>query len=249
MAQDYGEIPTGDDGTTSYIGVPDDYTSTRTTRKKTPVKTGGFGPKTYQSQETVKPRYVSGDEYGPAGQSPSAIARQQQAMVDAGILGKGFRLGIWDDKTSAAMRKLLGYANQWGVSADQALSRLASAPGGDEGEGRYGQTYTVKTADPARLRLETDDLAKSLLGRKLSEEERERYVQQAIMEDRAQQERGIASQKATSEPGAADQTLYETEIDPMARMEEELKRRYAGEYGAHEIAGAGAEFFNMLRGA
>jgi hypothetical protein len=71
------------------------------------------------------------------------LARLQQGLARAGLIGPDtdIHVGLADEKTIDAYRKLLGYANQWGVTEDVALDRLLQQPivkGEDAAEGRMG---------------------------------------------------------------------------------------------------------------
>lgn len=213
-------------------------------------KNSRWRSKSLREYRETEPAYrvSDADKYGSRG--TEEIIRTQERLVRAGLLRKNdYTPGFWGRSSRDAFQELLEVANAEGSSWQSTLSRWEKEGKPEAGEARQGRTFVISTPDPARLRKENDDLAQSLLGRRLSEAEREQYVRDAIIQDKAQQERRVASEKATGEPGAADQTLYETDIDPIARMEEDIKRRYAGEYGAHEIANAGASFFEMLGGA
>lgn len=96
------------------------------------------------------PRYFDGMQYAPASEPVEDIIEKQRLMVIAGILdpSDGFMLGVWDPTTVDAYTTLLEYANQSGLTADQALRRWAESPGtmgggaGRNGEGGGGD-FTI----------------------------------------------------------------------------------------------------------
>lgn len=79
-------------------------------------------------------RYYSGDEFTPGSQSPQDIMGLQQALVDAGYLGK-YIAGSWDDASAAAYNEALGVANRSGITVDEVLQRGAAAGGRGGGGG------------------------------------------------------------------------------------------------------------------
>jgi hypothetical protein len=76
------------------------------------------------------PRYLEGDENVLRGLSTEQLARMQTRMVQAGLIDKKerYRLGLADDTTVKAYYSLLGFANRYGISDDEALTRLESVP-------------------------------------------------------------------------------------------------------------------------
>jgi len=126
------------------LGVPEDYTVPYT-RDMTGMSaragegwaagTGGHG-----SIQERGPRYFDGDEYTPAGLGPVGIGELQEHMAVAGLLGDGWRYGIWDDTTASAYKAVLTEANAMGYTASQVIQmRQQSATfGGTGGSGGAG---------------------------------------------------------------------------------------------------------------
>lgn len=118
-------------GAQIYLGVPNNFIYSGG-----PAQTGanlGFqltGGATLPGQLPTPPKYKVGDEFSLAGMSPESIARLQQSMVAAGLIGAHsvIRTGIADPTTVAAYKTLLGFANQNGTDANTAMATLLSSP-------------------------------------------------------------------------------------------------------------------------
>jgi hypothetical protein len=128
------------------IGVPEDYTAPRYNQYQ------DFGLSQHPSAAAratagrtstsdQKPRYMDGDEWKPANNSPANIGEIQKFMAAGGLLTGNWRYGVWDEKTRNAWKDVLGYANSRGITDQMALQELASAPktpGGGEGSSGGG---------------------------------------------------------------------------------------------------------------
>ena len=140
-----GTIGTQESSTRQPIGgMPEDY--------KTPYRPDG-GPVTADRAERGnRPLYWTDDEWQPSRWSPERIATLQRDLASAGLIGKNDRItfGIWDPKSAAAYRELLGYANSVGMPADRALDLYASTPEMDGGQQR--QPLMTRLSNPADLR-------------------------------------------------------------------------------------------------
>lgn len=137
-----GGAPTGSD---EFIGVPKGYT--------VPVGGPGHGGDmgdmfrdeghtnytlagpglARQFTSTIQPHaplYAKGAEQQIRNMSVENLARLQGQLAEAGLIGPEtrFRVGIPDDTTLAAYKKLLGVANNYAVDTDQALSMLKNTP-------------------------------------------------------------------------------------------------------------------------
>lgn len=85
-------------------------------------------PNSFGTPEKIRPAFMEGDDYKPARLSPEMIARIQRQLAGAGVLTSKFRIGVWDDPSRRAYRKVLVFANQNGINDDSAaLERLAMA--------------------------------------------------------------------------------------------------------------------------
>lgn len=143
--EELGGGPPSGGGSDTPIGVPEDYTVE--VPVDSPVIARGEVPATTQ---TRGPRYYEGDEWEPAGQSPASIRDIQQAMYDAGLLGDGFRVGVWDGTAAGAYAEVLAYANAAGISAQQALARMAAT--GEFNAGEAPPPLVVQRTNPEDLR-------------------------------------------------------------------------------------------------
>lgn len=206
---------------TRYLDVPTGYVAAR----------GGTTP--------TMPRYSEADLYAPGGMAPEDQARLQQTLDRAGLFNKGdkYVLGRWDETTQGAYRRLLGFANQQGYNQEEALQRIGTLSpeeydamygkgawaksssgkvGGATGPGvggdvRQGVTTQVMSNDD--LRYLADRTARSSLGRKLSQEELDRFSNsyQSML---AQANQRQAAAQAQAEGGA--NVTYAGPTDPEA---------------------------------
>lgn len=117
----------GKESTKTPIGVPDDYLAVGPQTSRTTFERGGPSLGSVTSIVATPPRYFSGDEFGPAGVSGEDVAVLQQNLADLGFL-KTYRMGVWDDASSDAYRRVLEYANRRGVDDRTAMMELARAP-------------------------------------------------------------------------------------------------------------------------
>lgn len=117
--------------------------------------------------------YFDGAEFGPRSLSPETRARLQSAMAQAGLIGENdtYRLGVWDETSTKAYKKVLAYANQGGIDADTALDELLQsqmydmnglAGGLEPDPGRVTSTTSSLT-----LEAQVQAAAQARLGRKL----------------------------------------------------------------------------------
>lgn len=130
---------------TTYLGVPDNYLAPPNpasfgehyypsgynyTHHQYP---GGLpseyrgGHKGYSPSARRAPIYKQGDEYRPRNADPNAIFATQQALASMGLLTGHFTGKVWDEPTAAAWRKVLEYANQAGITDEQAMVELGHA--------------------------------------------------------------------------------------------------------------------------
>jgi hypothetical protein len=86
------------------------------------------------------PRYFDGDQYNLRRLPPSEIWKVQQLLAQIGLLGGSFQREIWDQPTAEAYAGVLAYANQQGLTEQQALLRLGQ---GAESGTTTGQRYRV----------------------------------------------------------------------------------------------------------
>lgn len=166
--------PTGEEsgptGPSKPIGIPETYRPTRP----------DGGPR------FVPDPYYDGAEFGPRVLSPETRARLQEAMRQAGLYGKSdtYRLGVWDDVSAKAYKKVLSYANQGGMRAEAALQELMASPQIDAQTGEAGLSGGLQP-DPGKVTATTSALsleervqaaARARLGRKLRANEVSKFV-------------------------------------------------------------------------
>lgn len=153
------------------IGIPDTFQAYG----------GQLGGKGADTPRFVPAPYYDGAEFGPRTLSPESRARIQSAMAQAGLIGKNdtFRVGVWDETSAKAYKKVLAYANQGGLKAEDALQELLSAPQMD-GEGNAVGGDAALEQDPGKvsaissalsLEEQVQQAAQARLGRKLKRAE------------------------------------------------------------------------------
>lgn len=145
--------------------------------------------------DEIPPRYFEGMQYGPATQPPEKIAELQRKLIKAGVLAQGFTsFGIWDDVSSAAYEKILGYANQQGLSDDEIMDQWTKygAANGDP-----AKKLVVK--NPEEVAATVREAAAKVLGRSLSQAEVDQLVAGYQSLNRQQQEAQAASAATVSD--------------------------------------------------
>lgn len=112
-----------------YLGVSNAYRFSQPSLH-TAFNDMGAGAVPGYAGDGTAPRYKIGDEYAITGMSVENIARLQQSLVAAGLIGAHavIRRGAADPTTIAAYKSLLGFANQSGTDYNGALATLMSAP-------------------------------------------------------------------------------------------------------------------------
>jgi hypothetical protein len=143
-----GGPPPAAGSTKTPIGVPEDYTALVPPDPRSSNIASGYGYELGPSK--VNPRYFDGDEYKPAQLNPASIAELQRQMVEVGLLGNTFRLGVWDSASVAAYRDLLSFANGSGLSDRQALLRYSA--GEQVGTESQRAPLIVQKSNPEELR-------------------------------------------------------------------------------------------------
>lgn len=155
----------GPAATVSPIGVPIDYKAP--TSHSVVIGVPGTVQRTstenvYGTPLLTNP-YMPGDEFAPAGDL-NAIPIIQADMIAAGLLNKSdVRVGVWDAASASAYKDVLAFANQQGVSAQEALTILVSNPPlGKPGTGRAGQV--VSYTNPADIASGYQNVSQQLTG-------------------------------------------------------------------------------------
>lgn len=158
------------------------------------------------------PRYFQGDEDMIVNFSREEIADIQGKMKKAGILGK-YRIGVADDATVSAFRKVLEQSNRelgdWTVG-------LRALQSGQMGGG--GLQYRVSSPDD--LRAIVEDSSRTMLGRTVDPEFTNRVVK--------------AYQRVQMEEQTAPTVAKPPQADVFA--EKRIKQRFGAEADAYEFA-------------
>jgi hypothetical protein len=104
----------------SPIGVPNDYVAKREhdMRGMSPTAVEGWN-----QREGWKPLYFDGDQFTPGNLDPGQIEELQRDLQEIGLLKPGYRKRVWDAESVEAYAMLLAYANQNGLTRDQALAK------------------------------------------------------------------------------------------------------------------------------
>lgn len=116
-------------GTTTYLGVPNGYQYQSAIPNPGVLAAVGAGAAA-QAAAPRPPLYLTGSEYSIASLPPDQIARLQQAMAAAGLIGAStnVRVGIADSATVSAYKSLLSFANVNGADVNTALQILVDHP-------------------------------------------------------------------------------------------------------------------------
>lgn len=157
------------------IGIPESF---RPSMYDPSRRSASGGP----APRFVPDPYYDGAEYAPRNLSPESRARLQSAMAQAGLIGKNdtYRLGVWDETSVKAYKKVLAYANQGGLRWEQALEELRNTPqmnadglevGLDQDPGRVTAATSALT-----LEAQIQAAAQARLGRKLKSSEVAKFV-------------------------------------------------------------------------
>lgn len=188
--------------------------------RTTPWDTGG---RTYQpiptgrgvyrpvgtNVEEHRPRYYGGGyedgQYRPSsvvavgvGKPESWILETQSAMQRAGLLSEGSYIpGFWDNDTQEAMSDLMGYANQQGMTWEDALAMILEqgGVGGDGGMGGMGGggLARIQRAPEWALNQLLDDAGTAYLGRNFTDQEKQQFIAAYRGLEDASREQGMES--------------------------------------------------------
>lgn len=177
----YGNSPVASTTGPKPIGVPAGYKAGKTV---TPglfgLGTIAAGTDTYQ----VAPNYYTGDEYGSVPGFPTKmpdIAQLQQYLVQAGLLDdKKTIYGQWDAVSAKAFASILGSANQQGTDWQDTLAQrltLADQQGLlDRQDTSTRAPLQVKYTNPEDLKATAQNVAQTLYGGNLSEDDLAKFV-------------------------------------------------------------------------
>lgn len=176
--------------------------------------------------------YYEGDERRiPSSFAVEDIATLQTQMARVGLLGKKFRMGVWDKPSRSAFYELLSYANQEGLEWGDALFQYA------QGEARDRErVYTREAflpADPETYREAVREMFQRTLKRDPTDAEFAEYEDRLRRAD--ERSFDVEQDAAASQYDAQVQGLDEapplegeTQVNPMSRVEAFFNRKYRG---------------------
>ena len=185
------------------IGVPAGFTATRPVNRSMDLL-GKNVRLPGQEMGAVQPIYFEGMEWDPATIPPEDRAQLQLAMREAGLFTEKQKitLGVWDENTRGAYKKLLAYANGTGQTWNEALAEYGRTGGlgaaidtetgeriGEGGGGGGGRAPLVKrSTNPSDLAASFEVIYRDRTGKKPSAGELSRMVNAYLQGESAQQD-------------------------------------------------------------
>jgi hypothetical protein len=185
------------------IGVPKGFTANRPQNRSADV----LGVKVRmpgQELVAIEPRYFEGNEWDPATIPPEDRAQIQLALREAGLFSKGqkFTLGVWDESTRGAYKRLLAYANGTGQAWNDALAeygrtggagsggmgQIDADTGGPAGSGGTRAPLVKRSTNPSDLAASFEVIYRDRTGRAPSPGELSRMVNSYLQGESAQQD-------------------------------------------------------------
>lgn len=140
------------------------------------IDPGSVGPEGIR----VKPKYWSHDAWTLVdAMSAEDVYGVQRQLIDTGLLkSKGVVAGNWTNTEANAFQQVLSAANQSGVTWDVALSRMAANGRANPPPATQVQRPQVELhkANPFALGQVADKLSSQLIGRRLTDNERNGFV-------------------------------------------------------------------------
>lgn len=231
-------------GTQTHIGVPPDYKGPHASAVD--ALAGAFdtpGQRPYSESQmgmaNLAPRYKTGAELAPLN-TPEIVPQLQAQMIKAGLLdAKNIRPGIWDSTSQAAYKKVLAYANQQGLNAQQAMALLGSNP-------KLGATHTrapltIQETNPVDIMAVAQQSAQSLLGRNLSPNELEPFVKQYQSQEASAQK---ASYKIGNPDGSGGVAVYAPTVAHAA--DDYYQKQFGDEHMGYAAVERMNEFYSLL---
>lgn len=188
------------------------------------------------------PRYQSGAEYSPLN-NPEGILQLQAQLVSIGLLDEdNVRPGVWDSKSANAYRNVLSFANQQGLTAQEAMRLMANNPTLGELKGSAGSKrapLTVQLTNPLDIAATAQATAQKMLGRYLSQEDLKPLIERVQASERG------AQQKAYTMGGAEGGTVV-TPASVESESEDYFKKNYGEEAMGYAAVEAMNEFYSLL---
>lgn len=235
-----GGPPVGDEYEEgSYLGVPKDYQFP----DRRPPQPHTFGllkpPKPFEP-------YMKGDEFTPSSLASEDRARIQLALREAGLYTKNerFQLGVWDQNTRNAYKRLLEYANGAGLEWQAALREYASAKelmGDTTGADSGRAPLSVRVSNPADIRKAADAAARGAIGRRLRPDELSKIVSAFQSLETGEQTQAYNLAETGGTMTAAP--------DPGVFLEEQARALDPAGYDEMQNIGVSNDFFDLLDGS
>jgi hypothetical protein len=240
---DFGAPPPPNASASQYIGVPSNYAYLPHQNRSGFNIFGALGMPSLGDQSgvvsgaPVLPRYMSGNEFDIASFPPEQLARLQQQLATAGLIGPSTKVhvGVADDATINAFKSLLGFANVNGLEWPTALAKLVQNPpqtGSSAASGiGGGGGNVIQQENPANEDDALRSAAQQLLGKDPSPEQLQgfRPYYDALTRSAQQQGNTIGN---TSDLQDADggQTPPQTVVNPpsLSDAAESYLRQNAG---------------------
>lgn len=179
---------------------------------------------------------------------PGSLATLQQRLLAGGFYSgdvdaEDLALGTPDEDTVKAYDRALQRAAAFNeadedVTLDEVIDKAAAANAGKD-KGKKRDPLVIAVTDPADIRQGVEAVARKALGRKLSDEEREKFVglYQGIQ---AQTQRAAYAAQETGGTVTAAPNLS-------AFLAEKIRKEYGVEAGAHSLAETGNDFLDLLK--
>ena len=247
--------PPGAGGTssTSVLGVPSGYNPP--TQLQTSIL--DFGPgqtapsgavgqtQTLYGTTPNAQAYVPGDQYTLPFKDQTAIPQLQQQLVQAGLLNpKDVRIGQWDATSADAYSKVLAFANQYGLNANQALDVFLNNPKlGTAGASTLGGSGTNASlffpeANPADVSSSFQNVSQSLTGQEQSGQLPAFQAAFTGAENAAAQGKDVAKSQTGGQ--------YEQKPSPTAFAQQYIQSHDPGQELAYGTASRMQDFLSML---
>lgn len=123
------------------------------------------------------PRYYERHLDTPNSWDGPVIESMQADLIAAGLMSRsGLRPGVYDDRTRAAYKKLLEFANRQGINRADALQRLIEGTTRGGGGGPTRAPLVVQLTNPDTIRRLIDQTAPDIIGRRLSDAETQQLI-------------------------------------------------------------------------
>lgn len=168
--------------------------------------------------------YTNQDAWGIA---PSNVIPIQKALIAAGLLSdKRVRFGLWDEVSASAYLNVLGFANAYGLRAQDALRVLVDNPQQEA----VRQAPTIAFTNPADVETGFQQISQNMTGTEMPAADFQSYYRG--LEEAQAHESGSNYTQAPSVQGAATQYLIDKNPDDVR---------------AYGVASRMNEFFSMLR--